>query len=118
MTARINGSEAGRRKRKDREKGVAAINQTFRNPTKFHKESFLLILEKKRGSLDVCREKLQGGRMTPPPPHSQSVSQLTEEGRLVETRLASLEVSLGSRQLCLIQISLRHAIRQKQDYGI
>jgi hypothetical protein len=56
--------------------------------------------------------------MTPPPPHSQSVSQLTEEGRLVETRLASLEVSLGSRQLCLIQISLRHAIRQKQDYGI
>jgi hypothetical protein len=77
MTAKINGSEAGRRKRKERENGVAAINQTFRNPTKFHKESFLLIFEKKGGgSLDVCREKLQGGRMTPrtPPLDSHSVS--------------------------------------------
>jgi hypothetical protein len=41
MTAKINGSEAGRRKRKDRKTGGATINQTFPNLTKFHKESFL-----------------------------------------------------------------------------
>jgi hypothetical protein len=51
MTAKINGSEAGRRKTEDTENGGAAINQTFRNPTKFHKESFLLIFgKKKRGA--------------------------------------------------------------------
>jgi hypothetical protein len=75
----------GRRNKKDRETGRGTINETFRNPTKFHKESFLSFLvfffiSEKLGGLEVCREKLQGGRMPPPlplptphtPPHPDS----------------------------------------------
>jgi hypothetical protein len=85
------------------------IQQSFIKKVFFIPFLFFFFSEK-LGSLDVCREKLQGERMasSPPPlstptrPVNQSASQLTEQGR---------DVCIGFRGIYLIQISLRRVIR-------
>lgn len=83
----------GRRNKKDRETGRGTINETFRNPTKFHKESFLSFLVffyfgKARRLRSLPWEIARWKDATSPPPSNtpltpsprQSASQLTEEG--------------------------------------
>jgi hypothetical protein len=132
MTAKINGSEARRRNRKDRETGRGTINETFRNPTKFHKESFLsffFFISEKLGGLDVCREKLQGGRMAPPAPFRrpltptarQSASQSTEEGRDVLLQEAFLDSNLiASRDTseARLQLIIKIIILKASSQGV